>query len=185
MSDYKFESEYWGDCTNTFDEDQKHYVYASYMGLDKVGYSFNVHGRSIVDIGGGPTSMLLKTINIGEALVVDPLQYPAWTYARYKTKGINCFVMRGEDFNDGKFDECWIYNCLQHTDDPAKIIANALRSAKTLRIFEWVDIPAHEGHPQEITKKFLDDAIGSTGDVIQLSQSGCFGAAYFNTYTQS
>ena len=55
-----FESEYWGDCCNTYDEDQKHYVYAKYMGLMAVGYSFSMSGKSVVDIGGGPTSMLLK-----------------------------------------------------------------------------------------------------------------------------
>ena len=32
-NDLKFESEYWGDCTNTFDEDQKHYIYAKYLQL--------------------------------------------------------------------------------------------------------------------------------------------------------
>jgi len=81
-----FESEYWGDCCNTYDEDQKHYVYAQYMGLDRQGYSFNVHGKSIIDIGGGPTSMLLKTTNLKKGLVVDPLLYPEWTYARYAAK---------------------------------------------------------------------------------------------------
>jgi hypothetical protein len=184
MSDYTFETEYWGDCCNTFDEDQKHYIYGLYMGLDRVGYSFDVHGRSIIDIGGGPTSMLLKTKNLGKALVVDPLFYPQWIYARYDAKGINYSVIRGEDLIRDGFDECWIYNCLQHTDDPAKIIANGLRAARTLRIFEWVDIPAHEGHPQEITKKLLDDAIGNEGKLVHLSEAGCFGLAYFNTYTQ-
>lgn len=185
MSDYTFESQYWGDCCNTFDEDQKHYVYARYMGLQQVGYSFDVHGRSIIDIGGGPTSMLLKTINNGNrSLVVDPLPYPSWTYARYGAKGIKSLVMRGEDVCVRGFDECWIYNCLQHTDDPELIIRNALKAAKTLRIFEWVDVPPHDGHPIELTKEKLDKWIGSEGVCVRLAESGCFGRAYFNTYKQ-
>ena len=184
MSDYTFESQYWGDCCNTFDEDQKHYVYARFMGLDRVGYSFNVNGRSVIDIGGGPTSMLLKTKNLGRALVVDPLQYPQWTYARYEAHGVECLGMRGEDVVVGGFDECWIYNCLQHTDDPALIIRNALRSARTLRIFEWVDIEPHDGHPQMITKKMLDESIGREGKLVHLAESGCFGLAYFNIHTK-
>jgi hypothetical protein len=185
MSDYTFESQYWGDCCNTFDEDQKHYVYARYMGLKQVGYSFDVGGARVIDIGGGPTSMLLKTINLAaRSLVVDPLLYPMWTYDRYSAKGIDSLVVRGEDiFNEG-FDECWIYNCLQHTDDPERIIKNALNAAKTLRIFEWVDVPPHDGHPIELTKQKLDAWIGNEGKTIHLAESGCFGKAYFSTYTK-
>jgi hypothetical protein len=188
MSDYTFESNYWGDCCNTFDEDQKHYVYAKYMGLDRKGYSFDVHGKSIIDIGGGPTSMLLKTINLKAGLVVDPLKYPDWTYDRYAAKGIDCLVFRGEDVIEEGFDEAWIYNCLQHTDDPELIIKNALKSAKILRIFEWVDIPPHDGHPIELTKFKLDKwivnaserTLYSYGHTQQLAESGCYGNAYFN-----
>jgi len=185
MSDYTFESNYWGDCCNTFDEDQKHYVYAKYMGLKRVGYSLDVAGARIIDIGGGPTSMLLKTINLAaRSLVIDPLMYPMWTYDRYSTKGIDSMICRGEDIYEEGFDEAWIYNCLQHTDDPDLIIKNALRAAKTIRLFEWVDIPPHDGHPQMITKKMLDDAIGSEGRLVDLAEAGCFGKAYYNIHTQ-
>lgn len=184
MSDYTFESQYWGDCCNTFDEDQKHYVYARYMGLKRVGYSFDVAGARIIDIGGGPTSMLLKTTNLGAGLVVDPLEYPKWTYDRYAAKGIDCLIFRGEDVIEEGYDEAWIYNCLQHTDDPRIIIRNSLFSAKTLRIFEWVDVPAHDGHPIELTSAKLDEWIGKEGQTIRLAESGCFGLAYFNTYIQ-
>jgi hypothetical protein len=185
MSDYTFESQYWGDCCNTFDEDQKHYVYARYMGLKQVGYSFDVGGARVIDIGGGPTSMLLKTINLApRSLVVDPLLYPMWTYDRYSAKGIDSLVVRGEDIFEQGYDECWIYNCLQHTDDPERIIKNALSAAKTLRIFEWVDVPPHDGHPIELTKEKLDAWIGKEGQTIHLAESGCFGKAYFSTYTK-
>jgi len=189
MGDYKFEIEYWGDCCNTFDEDQKHYVYAKYMGLDRKGYSFDVHGKSIIDIGGGPTSMLLKTVNLGDrATVIDPIKYPDWTYDRYEAKGIKAIVMKGEDpviaHFAKEYDEAWIYNCLQHTDDPEKIIKNALSAANELRLFEWIDIPAHEGHPIELTKSNLDKWIGKEGKTIRLAESGCFGNAYYNHITQ-
>jgi hypothetical protein len=115
--------------------------------------------------------------------VVDPLEYPKWTYDRYSAKGIDCLVFRGEDVIEEGYDEAWIYNCLQHTDDPELIIKNALKSAKTLRIFEWVNIPPHDGHPIELTKEKLDAWIGKEGQTIQLAESGCFGLAYFNTYT--
>jgi hypothetical protein len=152
------------------------------MGLNRVGYSFDVEGKSIVDIGGGPTSMLLKTLNLNKGLVVDPIKYPDWTLLRYSIKNINVMVSRGEDFiGNDRFDEAWIYNCLQHTDDPELIIKNAKRAAKTLRIFEWIDIPPHDGHPIELTKDKLDEWTGKEGNTILLCESGCYGNAYFNT----
>ena len=43
MDDHlKFEKEYWGNCANTFDEDQKHYVYAKFMEIPCNHYSFDV-----------------------------------------------------------------------------------------------------------------------------------------------
>ena len=48
------------------------------------------------------------------------------------------------------FDEGWIYNCLQHVDDPNKVMAMLLRSADSVRIFEWIDLPVCEGHPHTL-----------------------------------
>lgn len=180
MNDLVFESQYWGDCCNTFDEDQKHYVYAKYMGLCIEHYSFNVFDSSVLDIGGGPTSMLLKTKNLKKGLVVDPLIYPKWTKLRYKEKNIEVKTIRGEDVKEQDWDEVWIYNCLQHTDNPSRIINNAKNAGNIIRIFEWIDIPAHEGHPQLITKKLLDESLGSNGKVVSLAESGCYGTAYYN-----
>ena len=185
MSDYTFESEYWGDCCNTFDEDQKHYVYGRFMGLDRVGYSFDVYGRSIIDIGGGPTSMLLKTKNLGRGLVVDPLLYPDWTYDRYAAKKIECLVFRGEDVVEEGFDEAWIYNCLQHVESVERIINNAKRAAPVLRLFEWINIPPHDGHPFMLTKDMLDGLIALPGSgTVTLRESGCYGKAYYGVFKQ-
>lgn len=180
MNDLNFEKNFWGDCTNTFDEDQKHYIYGKYMGLHQEHYSFNVFQKRILDIGGGPTSMLLKTKNLKEGLVCDPLKYPEWTRLRYLEKNIQIKIIRGEDVQEKDWDEVWIYNCLQHTDNPEKVIDNGLQAAKIFRIFEWIDIPPHEGHPQMITEEFLNKNIGKKGNTINLSENGCFGKAYYN-----
>lgn len=180
MNDLHFESQYWGNCTNTFDEEQKHYIYAKYMGLERKHYSFNLYNKRIIDIGGGPVSMMLKGIDLKEGLVCDPLIYPEWTKVRYLEKNIKVKHLRGEDVSEVGWDEAWMYNCLQHTDDPQKVINNALKSAKIFRIFEWIDIPPHEGHPQMLTREFLDRIIGKNGETVQLAENGCFGRAYYN-----
>jgi len=182
--DREFERDYWGDCCNTFDEDQKHYVYAKYMGLDRTHYSFNVHHRSILDIGGGPSSMLLKTVNLVNGKVVDPIDYPSWTKERYRIKNIKVDVAPGESVNEIGWDEVWIYNCLQHAEDPARIITNAQQAAPVLRIFEWIDIPAHDGHPHELTETTLNQWIGQAGQTVELAESGCYGRAYYGVFRQ-
>jgi hypothetical protein len=97
MEHYEFEKSYWGDCCNTFDEDQKHYVYAKYMGLTREQYSFIVGNKTILDIGGGPSSMLLKCKDLKAGCVIDPIEYPQWTKMRYSIKNIDVVVARGED----------------------------------------------------------------------------------------
>ena len=62
--DFDFEAQYWGACNNTFYEERKHYVYASLMGIRRAHWSFTVPIISVVDIGGGPVSMLLKNSRV-------------------------------------------------------------------------------------------------------------------------
>ncbi len=188
MSDHAdFEAAYWGDCCNTFDEEQKHYVYAKCMSLPRVGYGFDAKGKRVLDIGGGPVSMLLKTVNLRHGTVVDPLagRYPQWVDDRYSCKEIALVNLCGEDLpkgNLGPYDEVWIYNCLQHTDDPGRIIANAKALAPVLRMFEWVDIPAHDGHPHMLTQATLEAWIGQPGTVSSVAESGCYGRAFYGCW---
>ena len=182
QEEYEFEKSYWGNCCNTFDEEQKHYVYGRLMGLELVHYSFDVKNKSILDIGAGPVSMLLKTANLKKGKVVDPIEYPDWTVQRYTAQNIEVLVDKAENIDEQGWDEVWIYNCLQHVDDPQKIIDNAKRAAPILRIFEWINIPAHDGHPHELTESSLNQWIGQTGKTVHLAQTGCYGHAYFGSF---
>src|ERR1035441_8915336 len=61
----KHEVNWWGNCVNTFGEETKQLVYARLMGLqiwDDGNSPFNIMtgARTVLDIGGGPVSMLLK-----------------------------------------------------------------------------------------------------------------------------
>jgi hypothetical protein len=152
----KVERSWWGTCQNTYGEEHKQMVYASLMGLvashdGNSPFSFDMEGKKILDIGGGPVSLLLKCRNFGHSVVWDPCLYPRWVYDRYDAAGIKYAIMKGEDAYVKDFDEVWIYNVLQHTEEPEQIICNAKDAGKALRIFEWVDIPPHDGHPQMLT----------------------------------
>jgi 2-polyprenyl-3-methyl-5-hydroxy-6-metoxy-1,4-benzoquinol methylase len=117
----------------------------------KSPYNIDMKGAKVLDIGGGPTSLLLKCVN-KNGVVVDPLPLPAWVEERYRIAGITFCQMKGENIDLVNFDECWIYNVLQHTENPQKVVENARRAAKLIRLFEWIDTPTNEGHPHSLNK---------------------------------
>lgn len=190
-----WEMEWWGDCTNTFGEESKQISYAYRMGLVNAPIgehwpAYDLEGKSVLDIGGGPVSLLLKCRNGGRRVVVDPGRYPSWTYDRYERAGIEGFYEMAEHMTDiadiagTHFDEAWIYNCLQHTEDPAKIIANARELASVIRVFEWLDIPACPGHPQELLEYQLNEWLDGAGTTEWMEgENGCYGRAYYGVFT--
>ena len=191
-----FEKDFWGSCRNTFSEEAKQSVYARLMGLSWIGsgdrldnFGWSVAGKRIVDMGGGPVSMLLKTVGLAQGAVIDPLEFPPWIYDRYKAQNIRTYCAPAEDadkiYKANSFDEVWIYNVLQHVHDPAKIIANAKHLAPVLRIFEWIDMPVYPGHPHSLTKESLEGWIGAPGNTTRLNESGCFGRCFYGTFTSN
>lgn len=187
-----FESKFWGNCTNTYGEETKQLIYAKYMGLSFFHggkadgpYAINMTGKRVIDIGGGPVSLLLKCRGLKNAVVVDPLVWPQWVYERYEDAGIICMPMPGEEAiprRVGTFDECWIYNVLQHVTDPSIILRNARALATTIRLFEWIETPPHPGHPHNIKADLIDSVLGKGGQRVYLNESGCVGHAYYGVW---
>lgn len=190
MSDY--EMEFWQDCANTFHEEQKQFVYAVRMGLVPIWDcahppTFDLRGRSVIDIGGGPVSLLLKCINRSASVVVDPGDFPPWVYERYKHCGIDLWKGNAEEIDDDllSFDEAWIYNVLQHVQDPARVIEVARSHASIVSIFEWIDVPPYPGHPNILTRENLDEWLDGKGFVTELNESGAVGRAYYGVFVGS
>lgn len=186
--DQEWEREWWGNCVNTMDEELKQVTYARCMEMyPQVGMwrwpVFDLGGKKILDIGGGPTSLLLKCVNRAQGCVVaDPCDYPEWVTHRYAAAEVTQIKIAGEDIDMTGFDEVWIYNVLQHVDDPKKIVENAKKAAPVVRIFEWVDIPPHKGHPHELKALLLNEWLGGFGTVEQLSEGGCQGKAFYGVF---
>jgi hypothetical protein len=194
MSDY--ELDFWNDCANTLGEELKQLVYARYMGLTVEpggpGPVIDLKGKSVLDIGGGPVSLLLKCLNRGEAAVLDPGKWPSWVETRYSLGMIEHWRWNAEegvpDYEPPHFDEAWIYNVLQHVDDPELVIANARKAADLIRIFEWLDVPAYEGHPHELK---ADELLGYLGlswaqfdryTIRDVNEDGAVGRAFFGVF---
>ena len=184
----EFERAWWGSCVNTFAEETKQLTYAYKMGLTATSDGgrwpvYDLGGARVLDIGGGPTSILLRSINIGPAsMVVDPCRYPDWVRERYAAAGVAMLQRRAEDLSSPlQYDEVWLYNVLQHTDDPELIAKNARRSAPVIRVFEWIDFPASEGHPQALTEAGLNEWFDVTGTTEHLNENFCQGRAWFGS----
>lgn len=186
----EWERDWWNTCANTYGEETKQLLYANRMGLrafhdGKSPYNFNLDGASVLDIGGGPCSLLLKCVNFTGA-VLDPLLFPDWVMRRYHDAGISVFLERGEHMNwlpEFHFDECWLYNVLQHTEDPALVLKNARQAGKLIRIFEWIGTTTNEGHPHTLTEAWLNEQLKGEGKVEQLTgQNECFGRCFYGVF---
>jgi 2-polyprenyl-3-methyl-5-hydroxy-6-metoxy-1,4-benzoquinol methylase len=180
------EQHWWGDCINTLGEELKQLIYARYMGIsfeERNGrpYVIDLKGKSVIDIGGGPVSLLLKTINSKDLAVVDPCSYPYWIYERYARAEIYWFRIPFEDFETNqKFDEAWIYNCLQHVKDPELVIKKAKQTANKIRIFEWINSEINDMHPHKLTESKLNEWLDFKGKIVELDGiNGCVGRGYY------
>ncbi len=172
------EAKFWGRCINTFGEEKKQLeIYAPRMRIN-----FDLAGKSVLDIGSGPTSMLLKCHNFKKAKAIDPMPMPQWVKDRYLAAGIEFVQQRGETIVLPRevFDEVWIYNVLQHTEEPRAIIENAKNSGRLIRIFEWVDVPPDVAHPHVLKKDLLDEWLGKKGMTEQITDHASFTNAYYN-----
>lgn len=181
------ESAWWGDCANTWHEEEKQHVYAKRMGLvaqwgGAHPPSYDLANRSVIDIGGGPVSLLLKCLNRGRAVVADPAIFPQWVVDRYTQLGIEFWRQPGEELEGYSFDEAWIYNVLQHVWDPSLVIARARALAGTVRVFDWIGIDPYDGHPHRLEREQLDICLGAPGFTAKLDESGCVGEAYYGVF---
>jgi len=191
-----WEKDWWSNCVNTLFEEEKQIIYAQKMGLDMVGnektpYVFDLHGQSVLDIGGGATSLLLKCINF-TGTVVDPLSLPDWVSDRYREVKIDFWNVKAETLNNSfevspqvlhklhRFDESWIYNCLSHCENPKEIIRNARKYSKLIRIFEWIDMPISEGHIHTLRENELNEWLNGEGKVEKMNTRSMRGTAYYS-----
>jgi len=203
----QWEKEWHDDCINSYNEETKQFTYASLMGLNAFlqnyyGQRFwDMGSKSILDVGCGPYSMLLKVKTSGAKYGVDPIRYPDWVLHRYHAAKIQFIEYPAEcldfpinyeiygqelpafvDFTKNPVDEAWIYNCLQHVQDPEKIISNVKKCAKVIRIFEWIDQGISPGHLHDLKEHKLNDWLGGKGQVYNIAERGCYGSCYHGIF---
>ena len=161
------ERKFWAYDKNVSYGQVKEQAYVPFLGLDKLrkGPYFDLKGMSILDIGGGPVSLLLRCVNFSKGVVLDPCTFEDWILERYKKNDIEFIKHKAEDWEPSQmFDEVWIYNVLQHVQDPDKVVAMAKRAARKIRVFEWRETPLTGGHPHTFTTEDFDRLFGKRGN---------------------
>ena len=135
----------------------------TYFRLMDIGGRKDFGTSTILDIGCGPISLLQRTKH-GPSRAVDPLPMSEETLARYREAGVELLSVPAEEMPvDKKFDEVWMYNCLQFTKDPHEIlkrIVSVTEPGTVVRIFEWIDGGTDPRHPQNITESLFWDYFG-------------------------
>jgi len=186
------EAEFWGNCydMNALGEIVKQTTYATEMGIfdeyGDLGGDIDLDGASVTDIGSGPWSLLLRCYNSGGLIAVDPIPWPTSVLRRYATYNIQFIQKGGEEIGDLPMaDEVWIYNCLQHVEDPLLVIANARRIGRRIRIFEWLNTPTDTYHLHTLTSEMLMQAFSGAAveRVRTISLTGrCLGTAFVGSF---
>jgi 2-polyprenyl-3-methyl-5-hydroxy-6-metoxy-1,4-benzoquinol methylase len=183
-----WEKEWHGNCVNSYNEETKQYIYAGLMGLDvyktnyfgQMGWDFG--DKNIIDVGCGPYSILMKS-NAKLKVGVDPCDYPEWVKMRYEASDVKLLQIPAEELKSKHvFDEALIYNCLQHTIRPKKIIENVLACSKIVRIFEWVEQGVSDGHIHDLHANELDEWLGGSGKTEYINIGPCVGMAYWGVF---
>lgn len=183
----RWEGLWWANCSNTFGEEMKQLLYAQKMGLVQAPdantpFRFDLKGISVLDVGGGPCSLLLKCVNV-RGKVIDPLKFPNWVERRYKAAGIGYERTKAEDMRERGWDEAWVYNVIQHSDNPQVVIRKMRLAAKVIRIFEWIGTPMNVGHPHTLTEARLNRWLKGEGKIEEIrGQNNCWGQAYYGVF---
>lgn len=157
-ADQQWERDWWGlDWSPKWDDEiRKQNGYFRLIGFPD---DRDFGDKTVLDVGCGPVSMLQRSRH-GFARGVDPLAVSEETLKRYADAGIEFLNIKAEEMPvDRQFDEVWIYNCLQHTQDPHEILRRMVASTKAgsvIRVFEWIDLGICPGHPQNLTEELFD-----------------------------
>lgn len=168
----RLEIAWWGSCVNTYIEEMKQFQYADAMGLPRSasgsGVYIPMNNKTILDIGGGPCSLLLKCYR-ARGWVTDPFPVPHWVNQRYLAAGVVYTQVKAEEIDTHhtiggmRFDEVWIYNVLEHVDSPRQVVANAIRAGRIVRIMDRLETPIEGPHRHSLRKADLDDWFGREG----------------------
>lgn len=190
---------FWNTPGAELGEQLKQLVYAKYMKLDFIHdgnspYVIDKTGLDILDVGGGPVSLLIKT-TANRKTVIDPCPFPNWVHDRYDANDVGLVSATGELFYKPKYklenthDEVWMYNVLQHTESPQRIFDNihkVLKSGGVFRFLDWIDTPTNTAHPISLSYETLSEWLAKYYDQpllkTNINENGAVGTIAYGVF---
>lgn len=162
-------------CHDLDYERRKQDMMLALLDVTKAGWP----GKSIIDVGGGPISPLLRYPAQAKA-VLDPLDFGDYE-AEYAAAGITRFIVPLERMTGtGHYDEVLMINVLQHVLDLEACMQNVLQLAPVVRIFDWCGTPVSDGHPHTLSVARLLAGVDLTMWTVEKELEGRYddGTAY-------
>lgn len=154
----------------TYDRDNCQHAYE--LIFQYLGLSFDLEGKSIVEVGCGGYPAVSFCENV-HGTIIEPLWFDS-----LQSLGIPWMRAAVEDIETlPRGDECWIYNALQHVRDPELFIAKCKEMASVIRFFEPVDYPVCLYHPHTFSQsdfeRWFGDVKRYTDRLPQFFDSDC------------
>lgn len=158
-------------------------IYKDYSGIHgKSSMDLDFKGKKVIDIGGGPCSILLRanggkrrelnptieswgvdksTTKTANGVVIDPVICSEYVKIRYNYFNIDFINDDAESlykyYNEiNYFDEAIIYNCLQHVMNPVEILDQVIKVSKKIRICEPINVPTDALHLHTFTSGYFE-----------------------------
>lgn len=128
-----------------------------------------VYVRNVLEVGCADIPLLHYHLQ-SESSVCEPMPSPILHKICHIEK-ISMHYCKFEDLEEPseQFNEVWIFNVMQHIQDPEKFIEKAKRIGKSILFFEPIDWPIEIYHPFSYT---LDDYKRWFGDCVQFYKGG-------------
>jgi hypothetical protein len=133
--------------------------YFKYLNIDT-----NLSGKSVVEIGPARIAGLLFCTNYSKSYIIEPTPYEGIDYL-YENKNIEIIKEKAESCNFPYVDEVWIFNLMQHVQDPDKLIEICKKHSKIIKFFEPIDLPTNNEHPYSFS---LEDYKNYFGDCVKV-----------------
>jgi hypothetical protein len=129
--------------------------YFAHLGIDT-----DLSGRCIAEIGPADVPGLFYCVGTEKSFVVEPMPSDI-----LPTLGVKVRKAKAENVDYSKVDEVWLFNVLQHVQDPQKIVQK-VKKAKRVRWFEPVDQGTDACHLHNLTHDMFIEWFGMSNRYI-------------------
>ena len=124
--------------------------YFFYLGIES-----DLKGKTVAEVGPADFPALHFCMNIGNSFIVEPMESEI-----LKSFNIPIMSTMAEKVDFSECDEVWLFNVLQHTKEPEKIVSRA-KKGRIVRYFEPINYETDDAHLHNFTLKDFEGWFGN------------------------